>query len=312
MVLSAEKLGIGDRAKFCSEKDRNSDDPLQTLNDIASNAISKQNHEMARIVICEIHIKCKELISEEINEEEAEKLTKIFGYHLFNIGKIAIANNDVESLDLIIKTMKNLNTLSINELAIIESIDYLIRIGSECAINDFIFNAYEIIDIFKDAAIKGNLRVTSSGITGINVIGNILIQKRSIHITQPSIIENLGMIAKQLLKEKETMNQNLENLRNISFLGGLPINYKIYDKSTSSFKLLEDIIKEREKRILELMEEILVSINALKRLSIIYEIKAEIFSANKVLNDIRATSDNQTIKESCASYLGETSSISGQ
>jgi hypothetical protein len=67
------------------------------------------------------------------------------------------------------------------------------------------------------------------------------------------------------------------------------------------------------KRILELIEdEILVSINELRRLAIIYEIRAEILSANKVLNDIMATSDNQAIKESCTSYLGETSSTSGQ
>lgn len=305
-TLSAEKLGVGDRVKFCSEKDQQSEDPLQPLSDIALNAISKQNHEIARIVICQLNIKSEELISNENNEEDAKKLTKLFGYHLFHIGKAAIANKDIEILDISIKTLQNISKLPKNELAINESIDYLIMLGSECGATGFVFNAYDIISILKDAAVKGNLRVTSSSVIGIKVIGEILIQNKSTNIMQPLIVSNLGEIAKNLLEENETIDQALENLKNTTFLGRSSTSYTIYDKNISSNRLLEEIVKDREKRIIQLIQdEILVSINELKKLAIIYEIRNEATSAYKVLNDIMETSSDPAIKESCATYLKE-------
>lgn len=295
VVLSAEKLGVGDRVKFCSEKDQQSEDPIQPLSDIALNAISKQNHEMARIVICEINIKSKEFISNENNEEDSKKLTKLFGYHLFHIGKTAIANKDVENLDLVIKTLQNLSKLPRNELAINESIDYLIMLGSYCANNGFVSDAYNVINILKDAALKGHHRVVTSSITGIIYIGKILIQNKSIIITQPPIISNLGKIAKQLLEEKEGLIQTLEKLSDISFLGGLPVNYR-----SSSFESIEDIIKTREKRITKLIEdEIPIGMDELRVLALQYDIQIEIFSSYKVMNDILEISDRMDIKYSC-------------
>lgn len=299
VLLTGGNLGEGDRGRIFSDIEPHPEDTLQPISDIAQNAISRQNHEVIRIVISDINIKFKELISENTNEDENKKLTKNFCYHLFHIGKSAISNRDVESLDLITKTFKNMSEFPNNEFAINELIVYLNRLGIESAINGFVFIAYDIIGILKNAGMKCHNRVTLSSMIGITEVGKVLINNKSVSVLKVPIVEDLGDIILNLVRDIEINNENLERFKNITFLGKLPINYK-----TSSNLSLEDIVMKREEETNNLIQDILINIKELRDLEMKYEVGSEVASLN-ILNQLINNSDNETIKDMCNSQIEE-------
>ena len=182
-------------------------DPLQPLRDIANNAISNSNHEVARLAINKITEKGKDLIE---NEDDAAKIADHFAYHLEKIGKNAVYSKDPDFIDLVNDAMKTIAKSSITDSGMKPLIEKLGDLGSECAEQKIYRISLDIIHEIEKLGIKavneGFAKESSSAhaaIIKIHDIGQVLIKNEYVNLLGDPIVEILQKIGEQGIKRKE-------------------------------------------------------------------------------------------------------------
>ncbi|MDY6864919.1 MAG: hypothetical protein SVY15_02960, partial [Halobacteriota archaeon] len=201
------------RSDFVVKEDDESD-PLQPLRDIANNAISMSNHEVARLAINKIVEKGIELLKDEKDKDDAAKIAEHFVYHLEKIGTNAVSSKDPDFIDLVIGAMDSIAKTSKTDGGMKPFIQSLGYIGRECAEENMIVisdtSNDDIIYVIKNLGIlavdngfTGENSSSQAAIFKIHEIGSILLKKEFKFLLIGSIVSVLKEIAEQGIKKEK-------------------------------------------------------------------------------------------------------------